>query len=76
MPNYIKVILFGLAGAVAGYAYYYFIGCYNGQCMISSNPYISTGYGIAVGLVLGWKPKKKATEDKTGSKGADSNQEQ
>ena len=56
--KYIKLALFAVAGAIAGYAYYYYIGCYNGQCLISSNPYISTGYGLAAGLILAWDSKK------------------
>jgi hypothetical protein len=38
-------------GAAAGFAYYYFIGCVSGTCPITSNPYISTGYGAVVGLL-------------------------
>ena len=56
--KYIKLAVFAVAGAIAGYAYYYYIGCYNGQCLISSNPYISTGYGLAAGLILAWDSKK------------------
>jgi len=56
--KYIKLAVFAFIGAIAGYAYYYYIGCYNGQCLISSNPYISTGYGMAAGLILGWDSKK------------------
>lgn len=38
------------AGALLGYAYYYFIGC-NGSCPISGSPFISTLYGAAMGLI-------------------------
>jgi hypothetical protein len=38
-------------GAVAGFAYYYFIGCNSGTCPITSNPWISTVYGSVVGGV-------------------------
>ena len=57
--KYIKIAIFAAIGAIAGFAYYYFIGCYNGQCIISSNPFISTGYGLAAGALLGWDSKKK-----------------
>jgi hypothetical protein len=57
--KYKKLVIFAVLGAVAGFVYYYFIGCYNGQCPISSNPYISTVYGMAAGLLLGWENKKK-----------------
>ena len=54
----LKLTLFGIAGAIVGFGYYYFIGCNNGHCMISSNPYISTTYGMVTGFVFGWDSKK------------------
>jgi len=52
-------------GALLGYAYYFFIGCYSGTCPITSNPYISTFYGalIAFILVLPTKKKKEQIEE-------------
>ena len=64
--KYIKLGIFAFIGAVAGFTYYYFIGCYNGQCLISSNPYISTGYGAFFGLVLAWGSKNKNEDKNTG----------
>lgn len=55
----LKLSIYAFIGAIAGFAYYYYIGCYNGTCLISSNPYISTGYGLSAGLLLGWDSKKK-----------------
>jgi hypothetical protein len=41
-----------LAGAAAGWAYWYFFGCTNG-CAITSSPLNSTAYGAVMGgLVL------------------------
>ena len=37
-------------GAIAGFAYYNFIGC-NGSCPISGSPYVSTLYGAGCGLL-------------------------
>ena len=45
-------ILPAIVGAVAGYAYYYWIGCVSGTCPITSNPWTSTGYGALLGLLL------------------------
>ena len=38
-----------LLGAGIGYAYWYFIGCLNGHCPITSNWHTSTIYGAIVG---------------------------
>lgn len=46
-----KQILWILGGGAAGFAWYYYVGCLSGSCPISSNPYISTGYGAVVGLL-------------------------
>jgi hypothetical protein len=47
----LKIILPIVIGAGGGFAYYYFIGCSSGTCPITSNPYISTGYGTIIGLI-------------------------
>ncbi|MBF0408433.1 MAG: YtxH domain-containing protein [Candidatus Riflebacteria bacterium] len=39
-------------GAVAGYLYYYFVGCPSGACPITANPYTSTVYGLIIGIAL------------------------
>jgi hypothetical protein len=39
-------------GAVGGFLYYYFVGCSNGTCPISSNPYISIVYGAVLGYLF------------------------
>ncbi len=43
------------AGALIGFAYYRFIGCYSGTCPITSNPYLMIGYGAIVGILLSQK---------------------
>jgi FtsH-binding integral membrane protein len=48
-----KFTLLGLAlGAIAGYAYYYFVGCASGTCAITSNPVYSTLYAALMGGVF------------------------
>lgn len=37
-------------GATAGYTYYAMVGCASGGCPITSNPWISTGWGALIGL--------------------------
>lgn len=56
----VKMALSIIAGAAVGYAYYYFIGCNSGTCPITSSPYISTGYGAVLGLVIAFPTKRKS----------------
>ncbi len=45
-----KLTLIGiLAGAIAGYAYYFYVGCSTGTCAITSRPLNSTLYGSLMG---------------------------
>lgn len=41
-----------LIGGALGYAYYWFIGCPTGTCPLSSNPWISTPFGMLFGLMI------------------------
>lgn len=62
-----KRVLPVLIGATGGYLYYYYIGCNNGSCPISSNPFISTAYGAFAGfLFIDWKSifKKSSKAEK------------
>ncbi len=48
-----KLTLIGLLiGALAGYLYYYFVGCASGTCAITSKPLNSTLYGAMMGALL------------------------
>jgi len=65
--RYIKVftlfsIIGMLIGAIGGYVYYLKVGCSSGSCAISSNPYISTVWGAAMGYLLGDMFNKKPKE--------------
>ncbi len=69
MSTFLKKNLFGLiglaAGAIGGYAYYYFIGCNTGSCPLTSNPYISVIFGAVIGYLLFDMFKKKETSDES-----------
>jgi len=55
-----RILLASLLGATAGYLYYLLVGCSNGGCVISSNPFISTLYGAIMGAVaVGWPETQK-----------------
>jgi peptidoglycan/LPS O-acetylase OafA/YrhL len=53
-------------GALAGFAYYSFIGCTTGTCPITSNPWISTGYGAFIGAVLAFGSRSKSNRTREG----------
>lgn len=60
-----KFIAIGMVlGAIAGYAYYYFIGCASGTCAITSKPINSSLYGAMMGGLMGdiVKPKTAKKE--------------
>lgn len=38
-----------VVGAIAGYLYYYFVGCASGTCSITSRPLNSSLYGALMG---------------------------
>jgi uncharacterized protein YacL len=60
--HYLK-ILGVVLGAIAGYLYYFFVGCESGGCPITSSPYISVVYGSLLGyLFLDLFKKKKKDE--------------
>jgi hypothetical protein len=62
-----KLIAWIAAGGVAGFSWYYIVGCTTGTCPITSNPYISTGYGALMGGLVAWnRPKQSATTTQTG----------
>jgi len=54
-----------ITGGVAGYLYYYFIGCATGTCLITSKPINSTLYFAMLGaLVFGMFQKRSAKPTK------------
>jgi hypothetical protein len=63
-------MLITIAGAMAGYSYYHFIGCASGTCPITGNPWISSAYGGLIGWVLTYgKATSPTGSKKTGEKG-------
>jgi len=56
-----SLILTGaILGAIGGYAYYHFVGCANGTCLISSKPLNSTLYFAGMGALFMSIFKKKS----------------
>ena len=53
-----------VVGGILGYAYYHFIGCTTGTCVITSKPLNSTAYGMVVGYLMFSVFKKSKIEEK------------
>jgi hypothetical protein len=49
----VKVIIGVIAGGIAGYLLYRFVGCKTGACVITSKPWSSILYGMLLGLIIG-----------------------
>jgi len=49
--KYLRNLIVISIGALGGYLYYNFIGC-AGSCVITGNPFVSTLYGAAIGLIF------------------------
>ena len=48
----IKIIAGVVLGGGAGFLLYRFVGCSTGTCPMTSNPYVSTLIGAAVGVLM------------------------
>ncbi|MFZ4797729.1 MAG: DUF6132 family protein [Bacteroidia bacterium] len=62
LNKYKFTILGVILGSIAGYAYYYFVGCASGTCAITSKPLNSTLYGAMMGGLLADLFKKEKTK--------------
>ncbi len=49
----LRVIIGAIVGGGLGFAYYRFVGCSSGTCPLTSNPVISTIYGMVLGALIG-----------------------
>jgi hypothetical protein len=63
-----KLLIFGaFIGAAIGYAYYFFVGCKSGTCLITGRPVNSSIYGAVMGMLAInlFKKEKKKGDDTT-----------
>lgn len=44
--------IFSIIGGIGGFLYWKFVGCVSGNCPLTSNWLIMTGYGILIGYVI------------------------
>ena len=60
-----KSTLIGIfLGSLAGYAYFHFVGCASGTCLITSRPLNSTLYGALLGGLLANTFKKEKSDSR------------
>lgn len=52
-----------VVGAIAGYLYWYFIGCESGTCPITASPTNSVIWGTVMGILLFGLFKKQAKNE-------------
>ena len=64
LKSYLPLIL-AVAGGIAGWLYYHFVGCVTGTCPIAANPFLMPIYGAVIGGLLGYamKPEKQKEAD-------------
>lgn len=53
IKKHLLTIIFIIAGGIAGFLYWKFVGCLSGTCIIKSVWYMSTVYGMGIGWILG-----------------------
>lgn len=63
IKKYKPEILGATLGSIAGWCYWYFVGCSSGSCAITSSPVNSTLYGAFMGGLLGSMFKKTDKQD-------------
>lgn len=50
----VRIALWGVGGVAFGLAFWALIGCPEGGCPITSNPYTSAVWGAGLGALIGW----------------------
>lgn len=54
----VRMIIGAVVGGALGFAAYKFIGCASGACPLTSNPWVSTLFGLVLGATLASSPSR------------------
>lgn len=58
VPLALRLLLAAGLGVLGGLAWYRFVGCRSGGCPLTSNPWLMSLFGAAMGLSLAWPDRK------------------
>jgi len=47
-----RILIGAAVGGGLGFGYYKWVGCSTGSCPLTSNPFMSTLYGLIVGILV------------------------
>ncbi|NQU11297.1 YtxH domain-containing protein [bacterium] len=53
MNSMVRIVIGVVVGGMLGFGYYRLIGCSTGACPLTSNPWLSTLYGMLLGGLFG-----------------------
>ena len=48
----LRILIGAVAGAALGFGWYKLVGCSTGTCPLTSNPVVSTLYGMTLGALI------------------------
>ncbi len=48
----LRIVIGAVVGGVLGYGWYKLVGCSTGACPLTSNPYLSTIWGVVIGALI------------------------
>jgi uncharacterized membrane protein YsdA (DUF1294 family) len=62
--SHARAAVAAILGGAAGAAYAHFVGCRTGTCPLTSNVWVASMYGGAVGAILGWPSRRRDDQER------------
>ena len=72
----LRVVLAAVVGGVAGYFYWAPIGCVSGGCPITSNPWMTKGFGALMAATLVWPSRDRSAAPDTATEAPETTAEE